>query len=144
MVSHFQQGLLDLEPLWRQILSPRTFEQLTDLNPENRTSCRLPDELWSQIVFDAAVAYHHQVLPREHLLKSLTPLYLGRTASFVLTTQGLTSAEAEHTIEHLCLTFERSKPYLLARWEGREVQRASWKSESRTTREAGGHHEQLY
>lgn len=144
MVSNFRQGLSDLEPLWREILGRRTFEQLADLNQQGRKDCRIPDELWSQIVFDAAAAYHHQVLPREHLLKSLTPLYLGRTASFVLATQGLTSAEAEQTIEQLCLTFERSKSYLLARWKAREYQHVSQEPESRVTLDAGGRHEQLY
>jgi hypothetical protein len=144
MVANFQQGLSDLEPIWKQILAPRTFEQLLDLNGQAPTDCRVPDELWAHIVFDAATAYHHQILPQEHLLKSLTPLYLGRTASFVLTTQGLTSAEAEHTIDHLCQTFERSKPYLLARWAERNPPAVTGCSGSRTTPQAGGRHERLY
>ena len=65
---------------------------------------------------DAAAAYHKRVMPREHLLKAFTPLYLGRTASFVLETQGLTTQEAEGRIEQLCLAFEQQKPYLIARW----------------------------
>jgi hypothetical protein len=56
------------------------------------------------------------VLPREHLLKALTPLYLGKTASFVLDTQGLTSAEAEHHVEALCQTFGKQKEYLVTQW----------------------------
>ncbi len=120
MVAHFQQGLSDLEPIWKQILAPRTFEALRDFNPRNSTGCRVPDDLWARVVYDAAASYHHQVLPQEHLLKSLTPLYLGRTASFVLATQGLTSAEAEHAIDRLGKTFEDSKPYLLARWDEQE------------------------
>jgi hypothetical protein len=43
-------------------------------------------------------------------------LYLGRTASFVLETQGLTSLEAEERIEALCSSFEKQKPYLIQRW----------------------------
>jgi len=86
------------------------------LNQGEGTTVHIPDDLWVHIVYDAAAAYHRQVLPREHLLKSLTPLYLGRTASFVFATQGLTSAEAEQTIDHLCRTFEQQKPYLLERW----------------------------
>jgi hypothetical protein len=65
------------------------------------------------------------VLPQEHLLNALTPLYLGKTASFVLDSQGLTSAEAEHLIEALCRTFEKQKEYLVTRWpqsqDAREV-----------------------
>ncbi len=43
-------------------------------------------ELWVRVVYDFAVAYHGPAMDREHLLRSLTPLYLGRTASFVIET----------------------------------------------------------
>lgn len=135
MVSHFQQGLADLAPLWHEILSPATFEHLADLNGHNRKECRIPDELWSRIVFDAAAAYHHQVLPREHLLKCLTPLYLGRTASFVLATMGLTSVEAERAIEQLCVTFEQGKPYLLDRWDQHRARPAAQPALTKTATE---------
>jgi hypothetical protein len=55
-------------------------------------------------------------LHREHLLKSLTPLYLGRTASLVLETREGTSEDVERVIETLCETFESMKPYLTQRW----------------------------
>jgi hypothetical protein len=138
MVAHFQQGLHDLRPIWKRILAAGTFEQLFDLN-HGASDCRLPDDLWSRVVFDAAVSYHQQALPHEHLLKSLTPLYLGRTAFFVLATQGLTSAEAEQTIEHLCVTFENHKPYLRSRWDNREP--AAGQPVSFAAPDAGGSHE---
>ncbi len=72
--------------------------------------------LWVQVIYDTALSYHAGVLPKDHLLKALTPLYLGRTASFVLQTQGLTTREAEHHIESLCRTFESRKEYLVTRW----------------------------
>ena len=135
MVSHFQQGLTDLAPLWQEILSPATFEHLTDLNGRDGKDCRIPDELWSRIVFDAAASYHHQVLPREHLLKCLTPLYLGRTASFVRATMGLTSVEAERAVEQLCATFENRKPYLLERWDERQ---ARWDGSANADKDGAG------
>jgi hypothetical protein len=138
MIDHFRQGLKDLEAIWTQVLTEDTIQQLYDLNHQEGAASCLPDDLWVRIVYDAATAYHHQVLPREHLLKSLTPLYLGRTASFVLATQGLTSAEAEHTIEHLCQSFERKKAYLLARWVEREPLSAISAARSRTGTNAGG------
>jgi len=121
MVARFQQGLADLEPIWRQILAPDTLRELKDRNHPTSADACLPDRLWAHIVYDAAAAYHHQLFPREQLLNALTSLYLGRTASFVLATQGLTSAETEQTIEQLCQTFEREKSYLLAHWERRDA-----------------------
>ncbi|HEU4683787.1 MAG TPA: glycosyltransferase [Nitrospira sp.] len=140
MIGQFRHGLRDLGPLWSGILEPRTFEQLSDLN-QGHADCRLPDDLWCRIVFDAASAYHHGALPHDHLLKSLTPLYLGRTAFFVRTSQGLTTAEAEQKIEQLCASFERQKPYLLHRWEDRTPQLHTPNALSMTAAETGGCHE---
>jgi glucosylglycerate synthase len=73
-------------------------------------------------------------------LKALTPLYLGRTASFVQATQGLTSKEAEHKIEDLCRTFEHMKSYLIERWRPLTLQPVSSALLRHTTVAAGGDH----
>jgi hypothetical protein len=138
MISHFRQGLTDLEPIWRTILTEDTFERLLALNDGPLTECRIPDELWVHVVYDAATAYHQRLMPREHLLKALTPLYLGRTASFVLTTQGLTSTEAEQKIEGLCHAFEQLKPYLIERWHPPMAQLAAHLPQQQATDNAGG------
>jgi len=141
MVSHYRQGLTDLVPIWQQILAGDTVSRLRDLQGTAGTDCRIPDELWVQIVYDAATAYHKRIMPRDHLLKALTPLYLGRTASFVLATQGLTSKEAEQKIEVLCRTFEHMKPYLVERWRPPTLQPISPALLHPTTVAAGGDHE---
>ncbi len=117
MISSFRQGLADLEPIWRQMLAPDTVEGLLRLKDCPLQAFRIPDELWARLIYDVAVSYHQRVMPREHLLKAFTPLYLGRTATFVLETQGLTSHEAEGRIELLCQAFEDRKPYLVERWK---------------------------
>jgi len=116
MLEVFQQGLRDLQPLWGRMLSEESVAQLDALRGIPATMFNMPDSLWVKIIYDTALAYHADVLPKDHLLKALTPLYLGRTASFVLQTQGLTTREAEHHIEALCRTFESHKEYLLTRW----------------------------
>lgn len=118
MIVSFRQGLVDLEPIWRRMLAEETVEALLPLRDRQAQEFRIPDELWARVIYDAAVAYHRRVMPREHLLKALAPLYLGRTATFVLETQGLTSAEAEGRIEALCQVFEKQKSYLLQQWDG--------------------------
>jgi glucosylglycerate synthase len=116
MISSFRQGLSDLSSIWEQILSAETLAGLRPLGTCALQEFRIVDSLWARIVYDAALSYHKGVMPREHLLKAFTPLYLGRTASFVLDTQGLTSAEAEGRIETLCHAFEKDKSYLVSRW----------------------------
>ncbi|MES4785615.1 MAG: glycosyl transferase family 2, partial [Nitrospiraceae bacterium] len=117
MISNFRQGLKDLLPIWRQLVGQETIDVLMTLEDGTAQNFRIPDDLWARLIYDMAVSYHRRVMPREHLLKALTPLYLGRTASFVLETQGLTSAEAEGRIEALCQSFERQKPYLIRHWK---------------------------
>lgn len=116
MIDSFRQGLADLRPIWEVMLSPETLQalQATDRLPAH--GFHIPDEAWVKTVYDCAAAFHRRVLNREHLIKAMTPLYLGRTASFVVETQGLTSREAEECTERLGKLFERLKPYLLDRW----------------------------
>jgi len=116
MLEVFQQGLQDLQPIWSRMLSEESLAQLHSLRGNSTTDFQMPDALWVRIIYDTALAYHAGVLPKDHMLKSLTPLYLGRTASFVLQTQGLTTREAEHHIETLCQAFESHKEYLVTRW----------------------------
>jgi hypothetical protein len=116
MVKGFRQGLRDLLPIWETILAPDTLDGILTLGLADEEGFRFPIPLWVQTVYDYALAYHEKVIHREHLLKSLTPLYLGRTASLVLETKDGGPDEAEHTIEQVCETFERMKPYLVGRW----------------------------
>ena len=68
------------------------------------------------MVLDYSCAYRKHPLSRGHLLQSLTPLYLGRVASFVRENENLESDEVEQKIERLCMSFENLKPYLKAQW----------------------------
>ncbi|HET9942066.1 MAG TPA: hypothetical protein VFR05_01920, partial [Terriglobia bacterium] len=56
------------------------------------------------------------------LLGSLTPLYLGRVASFVFETRMMTAAEVEERIENLCVAFESLKPYAAELWNGESLE----------------------
>ena len=120
MVSGVRQGVRDLLPLWEVILSPETLGQILTLGIQESDEFHFPENLWVQVVYEFALAYHDQVLHREHLLKSLTPLYLGQTASFVLDTQRGGAEQVEATVESLCRRFEAMKPYLTDRWRWRD------------------------
>lgn len=120
MVSGVRQGVRDLLPLWEVILSPETLSQILALGIQESDEFHFPENLWVQVVYEFALAYHDQVLHREHLLKSLTPLYLGQTASFVVDTQRGGTEQVEATIESLCRQFEVMKPYLKDRWRWRD------------------------
>ena len=83
---------------------------------ERAAPLRVPDSLWVRVVYDFAVAYHRRALPREQLLQSLVPLYLGRTASFVHETASTSAGEVDEIIRGLTDEFVRQKDYLRQRW----------------------------
>ena len=73
MVQAFRQGLRDLLPLWELILSVDTLPQVLPLGLLDVEDFRFPTDVWVQVVYDFALAYHDKVVHREHLLKALTP-----------------------------------------------------------------------
>jgi len=116
MVSAFAQGVRDLLPIWETILAPETLTELRLIASRETEQFRFPLDVWVSVIYDFALAYHHRVLHLEHLLRALTPLYLGRTASFVLETQESGHQQVEEVIETMAERFEAMKPYLAARW----------------------------
>jgi glycosyltransferase involved in cell wall biosynthesis len=119
MITLFRQGVGDLKGVWERMLSAETCAALrttSELPPEQ--FC-FPPELWVKAVYEAAASYHRRALARDHLLKAMIPLYLGRTAGFVLQTTSSSSEAVEDEIERLCTLFESTKPYLLERWSAR-------------------------
>jgi hypothetical protein len=119
MIGLFRQGVADLMPVWQQMLGVETCAALRTASERPTGQFAFPPELWVRVVYESAASYHHRTLARDHLLKAMIPLYLGRTAAFVLQTPASTSDEVEEEIEGLCRLFESTKPYLQERWRAR-------------------------
>jgi len=117
MLAIFRAGLRDLREIWLEVLGAGDLSAIESLGGRPDREFRFPLALWTRIVFDYALMYHKRRLTHEHLLKSLTPLYLGKTASFVMETEGMGHEEAEGEIEKLCLEFENSKDHLVNNWK---------------------------
>ena len=116
MIGAFRQGLSDLGPIWEHILGPDTLADVLALDAADVTRFRFPDDLWARVVYDFALGHHYGVVHRDHLLRSLVPLYLGRTAAFVTATRRRDAAGTEALLEAVGAAFERQKPYLVERW----------------------------
>jgi len=119
MVGIFDQGVRDLRELWEAALEPHVLADVTALAGAGESAFRFPDPLWVRVVHDFAIAYRRRALPRDQLLRSLVPLYLGRTAAFVLATAASGAAEVEAAIGALADEFVRQTPDLRARWPAR-------------------------
>jgi hypothetical protein len=113
-VGSFNQGVLDLSSVLEKFLSPDVLRSLRRISNSNILEFKFPKELWVRIIYEFALAYHKSVISRHHILSSLTPVYLGRTASFVNENLDTSPVQVEQEVENLCLEFEEQKPYLLS------------------------------
>src|SRR5207244_576679 len=87
MRDAFRLGVRDLGGIWDLILAPDTLGEVLVLEAAPGPVFRFPDDLWARIVYEFALGHHYAVVHREHLLRSLVPLYLGRTAAYVPATR---------------------------------------------------------
>jgi glycosyltransferase involved in cell wall biosynthesis len=114
MVGNFRQGARDLASIWAEILLPSNLSRVQALAVQE--THEFPDDLWADVIYDFAIAYNRKVMNRDHLIGSLTPLYLGRTAAFVIETADANSDAVEERIESLALAYEATKKPFTERW----------------------------
>ena len=116
MIESFQLGVQDLREVWSEVLPPRTMLETVRLARLPADRFRVPDELWVSIVYDFALGHHSRSISRDHLLRSLTPLYLGWVASYALEMEAAGPEAIEPRLERLCRAYEAGKTYLMSRW----------------------------
>jgi hypothetical protein len=114
--ASFQRGVRDLLPVYEKMFASEQLRELKLCAAQSVDRFVLPDELWVGLIYNSALAYHRRVFDREHLIKSLMPLYLGWVTSFARQSELETSAQVDDRIEKLCLVYEQLKPYLLNQW----------------------------
>jgi glycosyltransferase involved in cell wall biosynthesis len=117
MIERFCLGVHELGSIWKDVLPGSLLKLFTRLASVSQEDFAIPDEAWVETIYSFALATHREILNREHLLLSLTPLYIGRVASFVLETHDSTSSEVEEKIEALCKVFESQKNVFLSSWD---------------------------
>ena len=105
MLDVFREGIENLRDIWIEVLGSRGFPGHGGASQKVEQGIQFPSGLWTRSVYDYAIAFHKKKLPVKHLIKSLTPLYLGKTASFVKEVADEGPVEAEQEIEKLCIVF---------------------------------------
>ena len=116
LIDSFRLGYRELREIWTWVLPPRTIVELRKLTETVPERFRFDDRLWASIVYDFALGDSLHVMPHDHLRRSLTPLYSGWLASFVLQMRGATPTRIEERVEQVCMGFESEKRYLISRW----------------------------
>ncbi len=116
MIESFQLGVRDLQEIWGLVLPPATLLELRKLTRLEPQQFRMADELWARIVYDFALAHRLRTINRDHLLRSMAPLYLAWVASYSNELKSAGSAAIDQRLERLCLAYEAAKSYLVSRW----------------------------
>lgn len=116
MVETFQLGVRDLQEIWCLVLPPATLLELRKLSRLTPEQVHMSDGLWARIVYDFALAHRLRTINRDHLLRSMTPLYLAWVVSYARDLGSAGAANLEQRIERLALAYEAEKPYLVSRW----------------------------
>jgi glucosylglycerate synthase len=116
LLEPFQLGFRNLREIWALLLPPGALLELNKAHRLPPEQFRIPDELWARIIYDFALAYRLRTIGRDHLLRAMTPLYLGWVASYALEVETSDAAAVQKRLERLCVAYENGKPYLLSRW----------------------------
>ncbi len=115
MTNMFKLGISELGDLLSEIVSRGCFSGLQTIS--RAATFSFSDELWAQTIFDYSLACHKKVMKTEHILKTLTPLYLGKIASLINDMAESDAQEVEKRLESLCNAFEELKSYLIDNWK---------------------------
>jgi glycosyltransferase involved in cell wall biosynthesis len=116
MVQEFKEGLRLFGPVYRDIFSEDVSRALGEAAAMKPEEFHFHTEIWARLLYELAAKYHHLADHRMKLLTVMTPLYLGRVASFITRTREMDSLGAEAVVEEQAEVFERLKPYLVERW----------------------------
>jgi glucosylglycerate synthase len=116
MIDTFRIGCENLQDIWKLVLSPAALLDIRRMSRQPGDEFRFSSNLWARTVYDFAVAHRLRPIGRDHLLRALTPLYMGWIASFILSVRESEAAQVEEKIEELCMAYESEKPYLISRW----------------------------
>jgi len=116
LVETFRLGFRELQEVWSEILPPLAFLQWRRLASQPLEAFRVNDSLWARTIYDFAMGHRLRVIARDHLLRSLAPLYLAWLASFILEMRFAPIEAIESRVDRVAQAFEAEKPYLVSQW----------------------------
>jgi glycosyltransferase involved in cell wall biosynthesis len=117
LVNDFKIGYSNYKEIWRKIIKPDNWEVIQKLSKKEESDFLLDTEVWAKVLYDLAAAFHHWQGNRGLMVSLMTPLYFARVASFVNRTYHMSNEEAEAVVEEQAVVFEKTKYYLIQRWD---------------------------
>ena len=123
LVTEYKTGFRQFKGLYRDIFCPECFEELKRCAAKPKTKFVMPVTTWVHILYETAATFHSWTHNRTQLINLVTPLYLGRVASFINRTRKMTSSQAEDVVEEQAQVFEDYKDYLIEVWNEKKKEK---------------------
>jgi glycosyltransferase involved in cell wall biosynthesis len=120
LVQEYKTGFRHFKGLYKDIFCPDCFEELRKCAKKAKTKFIMPVKTWAMVLYETASTFHRWKENRTQLVNLVTPLYLGRVASFINQTKRMTSVEAEEVVEQQAQVFEDEKDYLVQIWDAKK------------------------
>jgi len=117
LYSSFINGFDHYEEVWKKILPPDEFAAIKKAKKIAMQKFYYSSSLWARILFNYAIAYRNNEIPKEMIIESMIPFYHSRILSFVNNTVHMGIKECEEYFEKIVRIFEKEKPYLIKRWK---------------------------
>jgi len=116
MVQHFKIGCQQFSPLWKDIFSEESFDEIQKTAKLSADQFDFSTDSWVRILYELAATFHTWSVNRYKLVELVTPLYYARVASFVRQTREMSSQDVETLVEEQAVRFEEQKDYLVQVW----------------------------
>jgi len=123
LVTEYKTGFRQFKGLYQDIFCPECFKELKRCATKAKTKFVMPVTTWVHVLYETAATFHHWTHNRTQLVNLVTPLYLGRVASFINRTKKMSSSQAEEVVEEQAQVFEDYKDYLIQVWDKKAKQR---------------------
>ncbi|UCG80802.1 MAG: glycosyltransferase, partial [Desulfobacterales bacterium] len=125
LVKEYKTGFRQFKALYKDIFPPECYEELKKCAGRAKTKFIMPVKTWVMVLYEIAATFHQWKDNRTQLVNLVTPLYLGRVASFINQTKKMNSAQAEEVVEEQAEVFEQYKDYLIQVWDEKVKQKIS-------------------
>ena len=117
LVTEYKTGFRQFKGLYQDIFCSECFKELKRCATKAKTKFVMPVTTWVHVLYETAATFHHWTHNRTQLVNLVTPLYLGRVASFINRTKNMSSSHAEEVVEEQAQVFEDYKDYLIQVWD---------------------------
>ena len=117
LYNSFITGFDKYGELWEKIIPQPELIEINKTKKLPKEQFYYRSDLWARILFNFAIAYRNNELPRDKIVESMIPFYHSRILSFVNKTQHMGIKECEEYFEGIVRVFENEKYYLIKRWD---------------------------